>query len=332
MTAQDVLYMAFRRAGQMRAGWTPSDDLLADGLREWFTFYDSLNAERTSHYSIPDYVYPTPGPGSMTDGNGYLVGPVFTFSGTTVIGSAIVAAANTFGLIAGMMISGAGIPASTTIASVSPGVGITMSANATAAATVTITVTPDWIGPRPESIIGANLVQTSMGPNPVYIQLRPVGVEEWKNMVILQIPGVNITSIFWYNPTWPAGIFNVFPPLIGNSIQLYTWGQFAPPPSPGQANYTTLAAALATPFSYPPGYTDYTEWTLAARLKPLCPKVAVLNPLSQQWLEGRALEAKQALMAVNRPTTTLSTDAPSGGSPGNRGNYDSFVTYTGEPY
>lgn len=332
MTAQDVLYMAFRRCGQMRAGWTPSDSLLEDGLREWWTLFDELNAERTANFSLPDFVYPVTGAGSLTNGNGYGVGPRFTFTGTTVSTSTTVAVANTIGLIDGMMISGTGIPSGATIVSIAINTAIVISAPATGSATVTITVTPDWIGPRPASIVRANLKFTSQGPQPVYIQLTPVSGEQWMALAIQQIPGVNITSIFWYNPTYPVGTFNVFPPLTGNAIQMYTWGNLEPPPSPGQSNYTTLAAALAYPYSQPPGYATAVEWALAARLNPLVPKRAVINPLSQESLEGRSYEAWERIRRINRPAPGLATDAPSGGDAGNRGNYDSFVTYTGEPY
>lgn len=252
----------------MRAGWTPSDELMNDGLREWYTFYDFLNGNRTAQYSIPDYVYPVTGPGSQTNGNGYEVGP-------------------------------------------------------TAA---------DWVGPRPVSIARANLVQTNMGPQPVYIQLRNVSMEAWADLAIQQIPGIDITSIYYYDPQYPNGVFNVFPPLTGNSIQLYTWGFLTPPPSLGQANYTTITAALATAFLQPPMYADMTIWELASRLLPLVPKVAVVKPVSVEYLNGKAYASLQEVKRVNRPVPILATDAPSDRANGANGYYDSFVTYTGEPY
>lgn len=61
--------------------------------------------------------------------------PPQTFAGTTTNASAVItglSAAQTAKLSPGMNVSGTGIPASTTVLSVQPGVGVTLSANATA--------------------------------------------------------------------------------------------------------------------------------------------------------------------------------------------------------
>jgi len=118
----------------------------------------------------------------------------------------------------------------------------------------------DWVQPRPEEIIRANLVFTSQGPQPVYIQLRPVSQAEWAALAIQQIPAVNVTSIFWYDPQFPNGVFNVFPPLNSNAIQLYQRGILASP------------ATLATVYTAPPGYNDMVTYGLAERLYYLATK------------------------------------------------------------
>src|ERR1035437_7538282 len=75
LQAQNFIYMALRKCGQMRPGYTPSPELLADALSEWYTWFDELGAERNSHYSNPVYQYSVTGPGSQTGGNGYTIGP-----------------------------------------------------------------------------------------------------------------------------------------------------------------------------------------------------------------------------------------------------------------
>lgn len=304
----------------MRPGYLNQPELLADALTEWQAFFDELNAERTANFSNPDFVYPVTGPGSQSGGNGYTVGPQFTFSGTTTIASLVVTVDNTAGLQVGNAVSGAGIPALATITAISPNVSITLSLEATAAALITITVTPDWVGPRPESIIRANLVMTSAGQAPIYLQLTPISQEEWSALAIRQIPAINVTSKYWYDPQYPDGVFNVFPPLNGNSIELFTWGVLAAPTS------------LQATYSAPPGYWDLVVLGLAERLYYMATKEVVIRPVPYQIIAGKAHAAREKIRLVNRPIPRLRTDCPSGSRIGGSGFYDQNVRWTGEPY
>ncbi len=316
MTAQDVIYQAFRKIGQLRPGYMAAPELLQDALTEWTAMFDEMAAERNTQYSNPVFQYPVTGPGSLTGGNGYSIGQVFTFTGTTAIGSAhITLISSIFGLVVGQKVTGTGIPANSTIASIVSSSEVTISHLATAAGIATISVIPDFIGPRPESIIRANLVFTSQGPAPVYIQLRPVTQEEWAALAIQQIPGTNITSIFWYDPQYPQGVFNVFPPLNGNSLQFYTWGVQAPPSS------------LSSTYSAPPGYWDMILFGLAERMYYMVTKESLVRVVPYALIAGKAKLAREKVM---RPIPRLASDAPRSGGPD--GFYDSFVTYTGEPY
>lgn len=320
LIAQDYISLAFRHCGQMRPGYILPDPMLQEGLTEWGCLFDSWAAERTMGFSIPQYVYPVTGPGSLQGGNGYSVGPIFTFTGTTSIGSAIVTAlSNTLGLIAGQVVRGTGIPVGTTILSIDSATQITLSAVATAAGSVTISVIPDFIGPRPESIVRANLVMTNVGPQPVYIPIRMISAEEWAALAIRQIPSINVTSIAYYDPQFPQGVFNVFPPLNGNSIEFFTWSAFATPTS------------LTQTYSAPPGYQDAVVCSLAERLWPLCTTELMPRRNPQQWMSGRAYEACQKVRTVNRDIPTLRSEAP--GSRNQSGGYmDSNVRWVGEPY
>lgn len=324
MTAQELLYMAFRRIGQMRPGYQNSPELLADGLSEFKTFFDALNAKRTNAYSIPDYIYQI---GSNTGLAGiygpnvqYSVGPAFTFSGTTVSTSTTVAVTNTQGLNIGQSISGSGIPALTTIQGITTNTSITLSHAATASATVTITVSPSFAGPRPEAIIRMNLYMTSTSPTqPTRIPLAPISAEQWANISVIQITAVNVTTVFYYDPQFPQGVINVWPPLNGNALEIFTWGFLTPPVS------------LSTEMRVPPGYQDLIIKELAARLWPLCTHDQMVNKVTHQWICGQAAIARKAVQDVNAPSPRLVNDF-AGGSRTNIGVSDWSLLLTGVPY
>lgn len=259
LIAQDYIYSALRKCGQLRPGYKAGPELLGDGLDEWRMLFDSWQAERTMGFSIPQYTYAVGGPGSQSGGNGYLVGPTAHAAGN---------------------------------------------AN-------------DFQGPRPEAIVRANLKMTSVGPQPVYIPIRMISVEEWASLAIRQIPGINVTSLAYYDPQFPNGVFNVFPPLTGNSIELFTWPSFAVP------------ANLAATYSAPPGYMDAVIDSLAERLWPMCTLDVLVHKVSHQWLAGKAHAAREKVRLVNRPIPTLQNDF-GGGKPA--GYYDSNVARIGEPY
>lgn len=123
--------------------------------------------------------------GSPTGGNFVLAGlpgsTVIIENGTTVNNSASVTGLNsTVGLWVGMTVTGSGIPANTTIASITSTTAITLSANATAGATVPLTfsgtpqVTINWNATYEDvqqllgnlAAIGAGSVVCAGGPLP----------------------------------------------------------------------------------------------------------------------------------------------------------------------
>lgn len=180
----------------------------------------------------------------------------------------------------------------------------------------------DWQGPRPSSIIAANLIFTNIQPNPVYIRLTPVTQKQWSTLSVLQIGPTQVTSIFWYDPQFPNGIFNVFPPLNGNSIQLYQQGSLVPP------------AELDSPYSAPPGYEDLVIFGLAKRLYHHVDGLVLREKKPYVQVCSDYDRALEAIQAMNTPIPELAGDAPAGSrtAGGGGGYYDSFVTWTGEPY
>lgn len=254
MTAQQFIYQAFRKIGQIRPGYTAAPELLADALTEWAAFFDECGAEKNTQYSNPVYQHTITGPGSQTGGNGYTVGP-----------------------------SGA-----------------------------------DWIQPRPEIIIHANIVLAG-GPQPVYIGMVPITQEQWANLAVQQIPGSGIANVFWYDPQYPNGVFNVFPPLTQNAVQIYQSGVLAAP------------ATLGATFAMPPGYWDFVVFGLAERLYHMVPKGAmVARQVPYAVLAAKAKIAKERIKNINRPLEVLRNDFKSGKRPD--GYYDSYVHQIGEPY
>ena len=320
--AQDYISQALLRCGQIKPGYISNPELLAAGMTEWEMLFDSWAAERTMGFSIPQYQFLVNVPGSQTNGNGYLIGPLYTFSGTLTMSSPLIVATalDAAKLSIGEAISGAGIPGGSKV--VSLGVGsagnIIISHNATVNGVATITGTPDFVAPRPDSIVRANCVMLNMGSQPVYIHMRPLSVEEWASLAIQQIPAINVTNLYYYDPQYPNGVLNVFPPLLGNAIQLYTWAALGVP------------ASLESPYFAPPGYRDAVVWSLAERMWPFCTRQIATNRVPQVYVNGKAYEACQKVRMVNRPVPTLICDMRGGSRPS--GFYDSFVSYTGEPY
>ena len=324
MTGQDFLYMAFRKCGQMRPGYTNSTDLLQDGLNEWMALYDGWNAERTLNFSIPDYIYPISGATSLNGIYGqniqWTVGPAFTFIGDTNSTTTILTQ-NTNGLIIGQYLTGSGIPALTYITAISTGVSITISAAATLTATnVTFTVTASFTGPRPEAILRMNLVYQQNANSPTRLPLSPISAEEFANISVLQLTPINVTTVFYYDPQMPQGVINVWPPLNGNSLEFFTWG-FLNPPATLQSNYFA-----------PPGYQDAIVYTLAQRLYHLCTNDVMIHKVPHQWLCGQAAIARAKIKAVNAPMPRMVNDF--GGALGNVGVgvCDWGALLTGTPY
>jgi len=324
ITAQDYILNALGKCGQMRPGYIPQAELLAEGLDEWQALYDGFNASRTMAFTIPDYIYPI---GSNTGLNGiygqnvqFSIGPSFTFSATLTIGNATATCANTAGLYIGQPVSGTGIQATSYITAFVVNTSVTFSLVATASGAQTITVTPTFAGPRPEAIIRMNLYMTSTSPTqPTRVPIRMVGAEEWANIPVLQITAINVTTTCYYDPQFPQGILNVWPPLNGNALEIFTWGFLTPPTS------------LTATYSAPPGYADVIIWELAKRLWPRCTHNLMVNKVPHQWLCGQASRAKADVRRVNAPMNRLRNDF-SGSGPGKRNACDWDLLLVGQPY
>ena len=179
----------------------------------------------------------------------------------------------------------------------------------------------DFTGPRPEAIARCNLYLTTASPStPTRIPLSQLSMEEWTSIISPVLTPINVGTCFAYDPQYPNGVLWVWPPLNGNSLEIFTWGFLTPP------------AALTTAFTAPPGYADVVIWDLARRLWPLCTKDMMPNKVSHQWLCGQAAIARKAVMDVNRPMPRLATDFRGGMHQNTAGASDWALLLTGVPY
>jgi hypothetical protein len=259
MTAQSYIISALRKCGQMRPGYIPQPELLAEGLQEWTMMVDGFNARRTMNYTIPDYIYPITGAGTAALASGQVLGMGYS------IGP-----------------SGA-----------------------------------DFIGPRPEEIVKANLWTSTISPTqPVRIPLTRLSAEEWATIPLLQLTPITITTSYYYEPRYPNGVIWLWPPINANSLEIFTWGVLTPP------------ATLATVFAAPPGYAEVVMWELAKRLWSMCTKDMMPHRASLQWICGQAEIAKNAVRSVNAPHPRIVNDFD-GGQHDSRGACDWSLLLTG---
>lgn len=323
VTVGDYIYQAFRRCGQLRPGATAGTDIMNDALDAWKIIYDGYNAKRTNAFSIPDYIYDV---GTATSLDGiygsnvqFSIGPTFTVD-LTLQSSVIALCSNTAGLNIGQSIGGAGIPTGTTISRVNIDQNIVLSQAATASGVASGLIVPSFTGPRPESIVRMNLVLTSANPSqPSRIPLSPMSAEEWARIPVVQFNAVNVATSFYYDPQFPQGVINVFPPLNGNSLEIFTWGFLTPPTS------------LTQTYSAPPGYAEVVIWNLARELWPLATNSVFVNKLPFQFICGQAAKARAAVQAVNAPSPRMRNDF-GGGMRSTTAVCDWGLLLTGTPY
>ena len=152
---------------------------------------------------------------------------------------------------------------------------------------------------RPVSIRKANWVWTINTPlQPQRLPIRLIDEEEWFNIIQLPIPGALMAVYLWYQPKFPLGILNVWPPVeTGNQIELDTWGQ------------VTWPATLGTTVVFPPGYFQATRLTLAEMMigmGTIRADVDMHKDIAR--IPALALAARQAVQRVNRVTPRLVSD------------------------
>lgn len=246
-TAQDYIYDALRNCGQLRPGYTPGPELLADCLTRFQDQFDAYNAQRTMQYTQPDYVFPITGPGHGTTGN-----------------------AQSFG-----------------------GTGYTIGPTAV-----------DFTVPfRPVAIPRMNLYMTANSPGqPARFPLAQISMEEWLSIITVQFTPTNVCTTYAYDTQYPNGVIWLWPPINGNSVEIFTWGFLTPP------------STLATVMALPPGYADAIKWELTKRVWPLCSLDIMPNRLTWSQIAGQARLALQKVKRINAPSPRMVCDFRGGRS------------------
>ena len=179
---------------------------------------------------------------------------------------------------------------------------------------------PDFQTNRPVKIARMNLLLTDASPAmPTRIPIRLISMEEWMQIAVIQMPAVPVTVVAAYDPQWPNAVIWVWPPLNGNSLEIFTWGQLIPP-----QDYTT------DQLSAPPGYWDAVVWTLAERIYGFCTHDIMPQKRDIAWIRGQAYMARDKIRAINAPNPRLISDFDSG--PKTAGACDWGLLLTGEPY
>jgi hypothetical protein len=174
-------------------------------------------------------------------------------------------------------------------------------------------------GPRPTSIVRMNVVLNPLSSTPIYIPLAPLSQEQWASKSVRKIPAINVASEFWYDPQFPNGVLNIWPPIIsGTVIELFQFGAL------------TVPATLATAYSGPPGYSDAIVKSLAMRMYYLVTMEIVKTKKPYPVVAGQALAAIEKLKTLNRPLNMQPNDFAGHGA--DVGFFDQNVRWTGEPY
>lgn len=176
----------------------------------------------------------------------------------------------------------------------------------------------DFVGPRPTAIVRCNLLFTASSPS-TRVPISPVSAEEWASISTIQLTPINVATVYYYEPRFPNGVLWVWPPLNGNSIEIFTWGFLTPP------------STLNAPYSAPPGYAELIVFELAKRLWPMVTKDIAIHRVTWGQLCGQAAAAKASVRALNAPMPRLASDF-GGGRGSSVGECSWSLLLTGVPY
>lgn len=240
MIASDIIYQALRRIGQLRPGYTPAPEFLADCLSEFQAMYDNWNTDPNFQFTNLDQYFPINTSGFRANSYQYTIGP-----------------------------SGSGADLICTLPA------------------------------RPLSIRRMNWVWTINTPTqPQRPNIRLIDESEWFSIIQLPIPGALQAIYCYYDPQYPLGVLNLWPPVQpGNQIEIYAWGQL------------TYPAAAGTTFTFPPGYWQATKLSLAELLMGIAPRgMFVEKQPDVHRIPALALAARNAIKNVNRVTPRLVSD------------------------
>lgn len=175
----------------------------------------------------------------------------------------------------------------------------------------------DFVCPRPIDIIHCNYYLTQYTPqSPVRTHMTKIDLQRFFQIAVAVIPPIDIATVWAYDAQDPNGVIWLWPPVIGNALEVFTWGELTPPTSADD------------PFSCPPGYSDLIIKQLAVRLWPLCTRDIMPSRRSYQAVRGEAANAKSEVQRANRRIPRIANDF-SGAHRQSGGVSDWALLYTG---
>jgi len=256
-TAQDLVTGALRFINAYSPGESLDASDAQDALDTMNDLLDSLSTSEASVYASEEDVFTyTAGQYRYTIGN-YAAG---TFAGTVTSGSPTITGATVpADMIARGDLTGAGIPAGTTILSFNAGAGtVTMSANGTSSPgpqQISYTIPGDFKMSRPLRITNAFTRITTQASGLDY-PMEIIDQNRYANIGFKAIPAP-WPIYLWYNPTMPLGTLYFYQNPSG-AAELHLYSDLI----------LTNLSDLTTSVNLPQGYGRMLKRLLARELAP----------------------------------------------------------------
>lgn len=292
-TAQDLITGALRFINSYSPGESLDASDATDALQTLNDLLDSLSTSEASVYASDEdvFIY-TPGQYRYTIGN-YAAG---NFAGIVTSASATITGATVpSDMKIGGDLSGAGIPAGTTILAFNAGAGtVTMSANGTSSPglqQINYTIPGDFKATRPLRITNAFSRVTTQASGLDY-PIEIIDQTRYANIGFKAIPAP-WPIYLWYNPTFPLGTLWFYQnPSQAAELHLYA------------DQLLTNLADLTTQVNLPQGYTLMLKRMLA---RALAPEYGAIWTNQKEKLTQEAYNLVKALNA--NPTPVSKYDA-----------------------
>lgn len=286
-TANDIITGALRFINQYAPGESLSSSDASDALQTLNDLLESLSTNESAVYASDENVFNyVSGQYRYTIGN-YDAGQ---FAGTVTSGSPTITLATVpADMVAGGDLSGAGIPAGTTILSFNAGAGtVTMSANGTSspgAQQISYTIPGDFKMARPLRITNAFTRIYTQGSGLDY----PITIVDQKRYVDIGFKAIQAPwpIVVWYNPTYPLGTLYFYQNPSGTA-ELHLYSDLI------LTNFADLTDAVVMP----QGYTRFLKRKLA---RELAPEYGSVWTPQQEKLTKEAEDYVRSLNAIPTP-------------------------------
>jgi hypothetical protein len=277
VTSSQIAYRALRLLGVLRPGASASPEYLSDCHDALNALVDTWSLDRMMVYVVARERFTlTPGQSAYTIGSGgdFQTGRPPQMDRVSVlvpVGTATVAGSS--------------------VAVVSTGGGLTW--NDATQTWDAVTSTWDSFGD------GGTTTQTEQITITHYAEypLENLNYDQWR-MVPYKGDSSQYPSSFYYEPSYPLGVVNLWPtPSQAYPVLLGTWQQIG------------YFDTLDTPYSLPPGYAEALVYGLAAQIAPMFAIVAKIPAPHIASIEDKAQKLKAGIQSVNAPAPVMSVDS-----------------------